>query len=53
MKIGDRVKIVNPNSSFCYEEGVVIHVDRNQIDVHLDGRDDELMFYRDEVRLVK
>ena len=53
MKISDRVKVVNPNSSFCGEEGSVVQMDRNLIDVHLDGLDHELTFYFHELELLK
>lgn len=53
MKIGNRVKIVNPNSSFCGESGRVVELARGQVDVRLDGRDDELLFYFDEVEIVE
>jgi hypothetical protein len=52
MKIGDRVKVVNANSSFCGETGSVVLAERTKVDVHLDGRDDELMFYVEEVELI-
>lgn len=53
MKIGDRVKVVNPNSTFCGEEGIVDCIERTQIDVRIDDRNDELMFYIYELELVK
>ena len=52
MKHGDRVKIINPLSSFCGDEGTVVYVDRSVIEIYLNNYDSPLAFYKHEVELI-
>ena len=52
-KVGDRVKIVNPNSSFCGEEATVVVMDGSRlVDILIDGRETVCEFRVHELELI-
>ena len=53
MKVGDRVKIINPNSSFCGEEATVVAIEGSRlVDILIDRTEVPCEFRIHELELI-
>ncbi len=53
MKKGDRVVIINPDSSFYNKKGVVTDIRGNQAMIFLREKKEQLVFLKYDIRVIK